>query len=67
MACPICGAKCRCRKRGEGGICCGCHRHKVNGLRLVIGSPEMDKWRVEHGYGPDEGRGEDAAVQSHSD
>lgn len=28
MSCPICGANCRCRKRGPGGICCSCHRHK---------------------------------------
>ena len=30
MSCPICGANCRCRKRGEGGICCSCHRHKAS-------------------------------------
>ncbi len=29
MACPICGANCRCRKRGPGGICCSCHKHKA--------------------------------------
>ena len=29
MACPICGAKCRCKRRGPGGLCCSCHRHKV--------------------------------------
>lgn len=29
MSCPICGANCRCRKRGPGGICCSCHRHKA--------------------------------------
>jgi hypothetical protein len=28
MACPICGAKCVCRKRGEDGRCCSCHKHK---------------------------------------
>lgn len=27
MACPICGARCRCRN-SSGGICCPCHRHK---------------------------------------
>lgn len=32
MSCPICGADCRCRNRGPGGICCSCHRHKVRGL-----------------------------------
>lgn len=29
MSCPICGANCKCRNRGEGGLCCSCHRHKV--------------------------------------
>lgn len=29
MACPICGAKCVCRKRGEDGRCCSCHKHKA--------------------------------------
>jgi hypothetical protein len=28
MACPICGANCKCRNRGSGGICCKCHKHK---------------------------------------
>jgi hypothetical protein len=28
MSCPICGANCQCRKRGPGGLCCSCHRHK---------------------------------------
>ena len=27
MTCPICGAKCRCRKASL--ICCSCHRHKA--------------------------------------
>lgn len=50
MSCPICGANCRCRKRGPGGICCGCHRHKVRGQRLAKGSPELMEWRKLHGY-----------------
>ncbi|HYL22471.1 MAG TPA: hypothetical protein VEU74_11970 [Gemmatimonadales bacterium] len=29
MSCPICGAKCVCRKRGEDGRCCSCHKHKT--------------------------------------
>lgn len=29
MSCPICGAKCVCRKRGEDGRCCSCHKHKA--------------------------------------
>jgi len=28
MPCPVCGAKCVCRKRGEDGRCCPCHKHK---------------------------------------
>ena len=50
MACPICGANCRCRKRGPEGICCDCHRHKVRGQRLAKGSPELTRWRELHGY-----------------
>ncbi len=26
--CPICGANCRCRNAGPGGLCCSCHRHR---------------------------------------
>ncbi len=29
MSCPICGANCRCKKAGSGGICCSCHKHKA--------------------------------------
>jgi hypothetical protein len=36
MACPICGAKCVCRRRGEGGICCECHHHTARARRLGI-------------------------------
>lgn len=28
MSCPICGAKCRCKKAGQDGLCCSCHHHK---------------------------------------
>lgn len=38
MACPICGATCRCRKRGQGGICCNCHKHKA---RRVLESVQL--------------------------
>jgi len=31
MACPICGAHCRCRNAGPSGLCCSCHRHKPRG------------------------------------
>ena len=33
MSCPICGAHCRCRRRGLGGICCACHKHKARPVR----------------------------------
>ena len=50
MACPICGAKCVCKKQGPGGLCCSCHRHTVRGKRLAKGSPELHEWRKSHGY-----------------
>lgn len=28
MRCPVCGATCVCRRRGEDGRCCSCHKHK---------------------------------------
>ena len=34
MACPICGANCRCRKRGPSGLCCSCHKHKARPIRV---------------------------------
>jgi len=34
MGCPICGANCRCKKRGASGLCCGCHRHKPSAAKL---------------------------------
>lgn len=34
MACPICGANCKCKKRGPSGLCCDCHRHKPNAGRV---------------------------------
>lgn len=36
MSCPICGANCRCRKAGPGGICCSCHKHKVRKILETI-------------------------------
>lgn len=50
MACPICGANCRCKNAGPGGLCCSCHRHKVNGAYIARGSYEEKRWREEHGY-----------------
>lgn len=47
MPCPICGANCRCRNRGPGGICCSCHRHKVRRIKtdFVIESPyTREQW-----------------------
>jgi hypothetical protein len=41
MSCPICGANCRCQKRGPGGICCSCHKHKVKRI-LVSDAQPMD-------------------------
>ena len=41
MSCPICGANCRCKNRGAGGICCSCHRHKVRRI-LVADSSSLD-------------------------
>jgi hypothetical protein len=45
MACPICGATCRCRKRGEGGICCSCHKHTARARQLGI---SLDVFRNAH-------------------
>jgi hypothetical protein len=36
MSCPICGANCRCSKRGPGGICCSCHKHKPRAVRSEL-------------------------------
>jgi len=29
MTCPVCGARCVCRKAGP--MCCSCHRHRARG------------------------------------
>jgi len=42
VSCPICGANCKCRKRGAGGICCSCHRHKVRRLLVAREVREAD-------------------------
>jgi hypothetical protein len=34
MSCPICGAKCQCKRRGPDGTCCSCHKHKARRLRV---------------------------------
>lgn len=49
MACPICGANCQCKRRGDGGMCCGCHRHKTQkGMTRV----QLNDWRQSHGLTP---------------
>ena len=35
MSCPICGANCKCKKRGPDGMCCSCHRHKVKRIKAA--------------------------------
>ena len=50
MSCPICGANCKCRKRGPGGICCSCHRHKVGKrsiIEFVIGMDDTTRVAIE--------------------
>ena len=49
MACPICGANCVCKKRGQGGICCGCHKHKS---QKGMSRAQLDDWRIEHHLDP---------------
>ncbi len=44
MSCPICGANCRCRKAGPGGICCSCHKHKVRKILDTI--PEEKSYEI---------------------
>jgi hypothetical protein len=41
MSCPICGANCRCRKRGPNGLCCGCHRHKARKILDTVAPREQ--------------------------
>jgi len=41
MSCPICGANCRCRKAGEGGLCCPCHRHKARARRMGLSVEQL--------------------------
>jgi hypothetical protein len=36
MSCPVCGANCKCRKAGPGGICCSCHKHKARQVLETI-------------------------------
>lgn len=49
MACPICGANCVCKHRGQGGLCCGCHRHRSQkGFTRV----QLDTWRAQHQLPP---------------
>jgi len=50
MACPICGANCRCRKKGPQGLCCSCHRHKPRGILesvQILQRKDMDDAMVE--------------------
>lgn len=46
MACPICGATCRCRKRGEDGRCCSCHKHKARTPAQALAHQEHDRKRA---------------------
>jgi hypothetical protein len=43
MACPICGAKCKCRKAGPGGLCCSCHKHKPRPIRADFKFGSVDE------------------------
>lgn len=45
MSCPVCGANCRCRKAGPGGMCCGCHKHKS---QRGFSRDQVDRWRTSH-------------------
>lgn len=49
MACPICGANCRCRNRGPHGECCGCHRHKA---QRGFTRRRLNHWRTSHALAP---------------
>lgn len=42
MSCPICGAKCVCRKRGPDGRCCSCHKHKARTSQQAIAHARAD-------------------------
>jgi len=53
MACPICGANCRCKNAGPGGVCCGCHRHKS---QKGFSRAQLDRWRIQHELLPIEDR-----------
>lgn len=46
MACPICGADCRCRNAGPGGICCTCHTHKVRSILATLPLEKSQEIRV---------------------
>lgn len=50
MSCPICGANCRCRKRGPDGMCCSCHKHKVKRLALDRSSISSQDERMLRSY-----------------
>jgi hypothetical protein len=45
MACPVCGAKCVCRKRGEDGRCCSCHKHKARTPQQAAAHAQHDAER----------------------
>jgi hypothetical protein len=48
MKCPICGANCKCQKRGPEGLCCSCHRHKVRKLRVYDRSLLSESMRASY-------------------
>lgn len=45
MSCPICGANCK--RRGSGGICCGCHKHKPRAIRPELLATKRTEMRPE--------------------
>ena len=49
MVCPICGAKCVCRNRGDDGRCCGCHKHKARARKLGITTEALAEQHREAG------------------
>jgi hypothetical protein len=52
VPCPICGAKCKCKNVGEGGLCCSCHKHKPKKIMTAwlpeVVTPELQKSIDEH-------------------
>ena len=56
MKCRICGASCRCKKRGS-EICCSCHPHKRAALKFSPGTElkaAIERWQIAHGMKEEE-------------